>query len=401
MEKLEKNKIVYAIALVIVGLVITSSASVVSQELDTKENKLITKEVTVREVYQNNMPIPRSIERSELNIPLVAKNIPHPKNIPVVSTEENEAHPAITAYGSGLLWGGFTTQYNLFEQTIDFLYSADNGETWDIPSGLNPDIGIIDHVSMDSLGTGIIVTFQPDPGLSEQWRIIMPDPLDTGTWDGSVWDWSSFDYYDFKNLDVAGYYIEDKPWYYGMMVGSVSDLAEGTNDMATLFFANGVTKNSGWIWPWGDQGEISINPAIDVDTSNSKFYAVYENYNETSGARDILVGTAYLNDFLPEDPGDWGPYPSWELLGGAESNRNPDVATSDENVYIVCEADDAIICFYSNDNGDNWNQATIASNGMYPTITANGEEAMVAFTSNGNIYTSVTENGGASWSSYY
>jgi len=43
MEKLERNIVVYAITLVIVGLVITSTASVISQETETKENELITK----------------------------------------------------------------------------------------------------------------------------------------------------------------------------------------------------------------------------------------------------------------------------------------------------------------------------------------------------------------------
>jgi len=127
-------------------------------------------------------------------------------------------------------------------------------------------------------------------------------------------------------------------------------------------------------------------------------YSVWEHHNETTGAIDILLATGYLEDYLAADYQNWGPDPTWEIFGGEESNEYPDVAASNQHVYLTCEADDAIICFYSNDNGETWHQSTVTSNGMYPTITAFGTEATIAFISNGNIFTTVTEDGGASWS---
>ncbi len=382
------------ITLVIVGLLILSTASAIRQEPQINENKVDT-----FRVFNNKFSIPQSTQKSEVTLPLAIKQTVLPMDIPVVSTTDNEIHPAITRYGSGLLWGGYTLQLSIWEKEINFIYSGDNGKTWESPSGLNPDIGMIDYISVDPLRDGVVATFQPDETTSEQWRVIMPNPLDTGTWDGAVWDWSSFDYFDFKNLEVAGYEFPDIPnaaEYYGWMVGSVStpDIA----DRPTFFFANGETLNQGWIWAWGVAGTRSINPSIDIDNSKGKMYSVWEYHNDTSGAIDILLATGYLEDYLAADYNNWGPDPVWIIFGGEESNEHPDVAASNQHVYLTCEADDAIVCFYSNDDGETWNQSTVASNGVYPTITASGTEATIAFVSNGNIFTKVTKDGGASWS---
>jgi hypothetical protein len=393
--KMKEKKIFYMMLAytIVIGLVLTA---VQISAFTTSTSP----EVTAIKVFTDKSPMPQSAQKSEVTIPLVAKQTVLPTDIPVVSTSDDEIHPAITMYGNGLLWGGYTTQLSILEQTIGFIYSGDNGATWVTPSGLNPDIGIIDYISVDSLGNGVVATFQPDPGTSEQWRIIMPDPLDTGTWDGSSWDWSTnFNYVDFKNLEVAGYQFPDTPnaaEYYGWMVGTVSEAH--VFDEPTFFFANGETAGSGWIWTWGDPGSHSLNATVDIDDSNGKMYSAWEYSNETTHANDILLATGYLKDYLAADYADWGPDPTWSMLGGEEINKHPDVAASNQHVYVTCEADDAIVCYYSTDNGDTWNLKTVASNGLNPTITASGTKATIAFVSNGNIFAAETQDGGASWS---
>jgi hypothetical protein len=399
MKSIKKAIYLETITLVIVGLLIISTASIIAQKPKINENKVITQTNKINIKTWDSTPVPQSAQKSEITVPLAIKRTVLPMDIPVVSTTDNEIHPAITRYGSGLLWGGYSLQQSIFESSINFIYSADNGNTWESPSGLNPEIGYIDYISVDSLGDGIVATFQPDPSTSEQWRIIMPDPLDTGTWNGASWDWSSFNYDDFKNLEVAGYEFPDIPnaaEYYGWMVGSVS--GSDFVDAPTFFFANGETTNQGWIWTWNEAGTRSINAAVDIDNSNGKMYSAWEYHNETTGAIDILLATGYLEDYLAADYANWGPYPTWKTFGGEESNECPDVAAVNQYVYLICEAGDAIVCYYSSDNGVNWNQITVASNGMYPTITAFGTEATIAYVSNGNLFTTVTKDGGASWS---
>ena len=64
----------------------------------------------VRLVNRHDTPIPEKITKSEISIPLTANNIKTLSNIPVVSTEDDEIHPAITKYGNNLLFGGYTRQ---------------------------------------------------------------------------------------------------------------------------------------------------------------------------------------------------------------------------------------------------------------------------------------------------
>ena len=294
MKNIKKAIYLETITLVIVGLVITSTASIVTQKPETS----ISSEVITTQVFNNKSPIPHSTQMNKVTIPSIVKQTAKPLNIPVANSDDDEIHPAITMYGGGLLWGGFTTQVSVMDQTISFLYSGDNGVTWENPSYLDPSVlGLADYLAVDPLGDGVVATLQPDPGTSDQWRIIMPDPLDTGTWNGASWDWSSFEYTDFKNLEVAGYEFPDIPnaaEYYGWMTGSVT--SPDAVDMPTFYFANGETTNSGWIWTWGDATSHSINSAVDIDDSKAKFYAAWEYHNETTSAIDILLSTGYLED---------------------------------------------------------------------------------------------------------
>jgi len=355
-------------------------------------------ESIARDVYVDYHPEPQSMQQSEITIPLT-RPVHTTLNMPVVNTEDDELHPAITTYANGLLWGGYTLELSFIENNINFIYSGDNGDTWEVPNGLNPEIGYLDYLSVSSNDVGVVATFQPDPALSEQWRIIMPDPLDAATWDGSVWDWSTFDYYDFKKLSVAGYTLDDitnTEEYYGWMVGTVS--TTGDLDMPAFFFANGEDSGSGWIWTWGDPNAQCLNGSVAIDDSNAKMYSVWENINHTTGQRDVLIATGFLTDYTASQYRDWGPDPTWQMLGGYQVNDHPDVAASNGYVYIAVESDNALICFYSSDDGETWQESTIVSDGRFPSVTAAGDEATVSFVdSAGDLFTTTSEDGGVSW----
>ena len=238
----------------------------------------------VKTLIRKNIPNPIKLEKSELNIPLTSNQIIKSSDIPVVSSEDDET---LTTFGENLIFGGFTRQFSLFEKNIDFIYSDNGGSSWEIPSGLNPEIGIIDYLAIDALGSGVVVTFQPDPSISngaEQWRIIMTDPIDTETWDGAVWDWASANgYSDLKTPDIAGYDFngEGPSWYYGWMIGSVDNSLDGFSDAPTFFFANGEDEGSGWIWDNRDPTSSSTHSSVDVDLSTGRMYSAWENYNIT------------------------------------------------------------------------------------------------------------------------
>jgi hypothetical protein len=368
----------------------------------------------VRKISWNNVPTPEKLVMKESGIPLTSKHMFLPTDVPVVSTEDSEIHPTLTMYGDGLLFGGYTRSLSLFETNIDFIYSGDGGSTWEYANGLNPELGLLDYLAVDYMGTGnaVVVTFQPDPSEADgsgQWRIIMTDPLDTETWDGAMWDWTSHGYSDLKNPDIAGYDFngEGPSWYYGWMIGTISNSGSGYEDGPTFYFANGEEDGSGWLWSWGDPESTSTHSSVDIDRSNGMMYSAWEYYNETTGARDIQLANGLLEDYLAADYGDWGPYPTWQFLGGSESNKNPDVAASNGYVYVACQADvtipgkEDIICFYSHDGGSTWGVGNVAidsvQNEMYPSIVAYGEGASITYVADGDLYVSHTDDGGVTW----
>jgi len=366
----------------------------------------------VKPLIRKNIPVPIKLEKKEINIPLAFNYEQKLTDIPVVSSDDAEIHPTLTTYGDNLIFGGFTRQLSLFEKNIEFLYSDNGGSSWEIPSGLNPEIGIIDYLAIDALGTGIVVTFQPDPAVadgSEQWRIMMSDPLDTETWDGAAWDWASNGYSDLKNPDIAGYDFngEGPEWYYGWMIGTVSNSGYGTVDGPTFYFANGEDDGSGWIWSWGDSTSVSTHSSVDIDLSTGRMYSAWGNYNQTTDEYDLQLSTGLLEDYLAAEYADWGPSPTWQMLGGSESNKNPDVAAANGYVYVVCQADvllpgkDDIICYYSNDEGNTWSVSNVAADSaedeMYPTVVAYGEGASVTYMKNGDFYVTHTDDGGLTW----
>jgi len=123
-------------------------------------------------------------------------------------------------------------------------------------------------------------------------------------------------------------------------------------------------------------------------------YAIWEYYNESSSMNDI---------FIRIDPADYDPDDGSDALGGSistiENNKNMDICARNDNIIIVSESGNDVICYYSTDGFDTFDTASIALGASNPRIAETGDnEAICSFVQNGELYFSNTENGGATWS---
>lgn len=354
----------------------------------------------------NDAPIPKAIEGKE--IPLTAKPIMRPVGTPVAETEDDEFHPTVAIDNSGNLFGAYTLKRSIIESNIIYTFSNNQGETWD--ESYYEFEGVLDYPAVDYWGSGntFVGTFLADPNEADgcaQYRLIVGDPTNEETWSLVMWDWTTYNQRDRESPDIAGYDNngEAPSWYFGVIVDTQSsdNLEYPGEHNPVLNWAHYEDENSGWFWIW--TFNESANACVDIDKSNGMVYAAWDspNEDEPGNGRDILYCIADTHDWMVEN---W--LIDWYTIGGTEENTFPDIAADKGYVYIVSQSDEAgtqdIVCYYSHDGGETWDMSIVASDTgkdeMYPSIVADGDEAICIFTSDGDLYISASEDGGVTWS---
>ncbi|MCD6481402.1 MAG: hypothetical protein J7L31_03915 [Thermoplasmata archaeon] len=357
---------------------------------------------------RERMPIPVKAEMAgKVEMSMMAM----PSSIPVANTENTEMHPSVETDGDGTLFAAYTLQMDILNANIMYIYSQDNGATWQEGGYFNLE-GAYDYPAIDYWGSGgtFIGTFAPDPSDCDgaaQYVLRVDDVTDPTTWSLVYWDWTDYNQRDRESPDIAGYSdVGDATWWYGVIADTgSSDYADSAGEHIPIFnWPDYTSDSSGWIW-WWDSFPNSAHACIDIDRSNGVLYAAWDQYNESRPdyGRDILLAIADVHNWWQEI---WEI--NWSYLGGSEDNTYPDVAAENGYIYVVCQADitipgkQDIICFYSHDGGKTWETSTIAADPakdeVYPSIVAYGEGATCTFLIDGDIYVSHTTDGGVTWS---
>ena len=377
--------------------------------LGEKEKKKENSIVTHINISRENMPLPKMGEKKEAKVAL--HPVAMPSSIPVAFSENTEKHPSLGSDGGNLLFAAYTLQTDILNSNILYIYSTDNGATWQEGGYFNLE-GAYDYPAIDYWGTGttFVGTFAPDPSDcdgSAQYVLRVDDPTDTTTWSLVYWDWTDYDQRDRESPDIAGYSdVGDSTWWYGVIADTgSSDYSGAEGEHIPVFnWPDYSSDSSGWIW-WWDSFPNAAHASIDIDSSNGMVYGAWDQYNESRSdqGRDILLAIADVHDWWVEN---WEI--NWLYLGGSEDDINPDVAAQNGYIYVVCQGDvtipgkQDIICFYSHDGGKTWNESNVAADPakdeMYPSIVAYGEGATCTYVMDGNIYATHTTDGGATWS---
>jgi len=91
---------------------------------------------------------------------------------------------------------------------------------------------------------------------------------------------------------------------------------------------------------------------------------------------------------------------SQAFINSSGNDNVIDISAANNNVIIVSERDGSIVAYYSYDGLNSVNEVQIDSNGEQPRIVHTGDEsAFCSYIKNGVLYTSVTDDGGATWTS--
>jgi hypothetical protein len=393
----KRNNKVYFGAIVLSIALITASAGVLAATNEDFENNVKVVDMQPHRTHES------------LAITGVLEAVPMPRMIgadgQITSGEEEEIEPAIGMDGSTNFLLAHTREDDVTENTIPWRFSDDGGANWD-PGVYYEILGIESHPAISYMGDGnrMAGTLQGDPIENDgaiQYSFTCTDPTDSGTYTLSHTIWSSsFPYSDRRIPDVGGYALPEVPWWWGMIavVGTRAD--PGSPDMPIFNYANYDEEGNSWS-SYSSQYGGCENAAIDIDLTNGYYYATFDYLDNTDW--DILLMRGDCHNDGTGHPIEFGD----KMLGDAENTKYPAVGAHEDQVIILAQSDEAgtqdIICYYSSDAGETWDASIVADdNGedeLYPTIDSYGEVAVCTFIMDGDLYTCITDDGGATWSS--
>jgi hypothetical protein len=131
----------------------------------------------------------------------------------------------------------------------------------------------------------------------------------------------------------------------------------------------------------------------DIDLSTGMYYQAFYIFDDV-GSNPYQDGVLIRSVQL-DGTADW--VETFDIVDQIPGATNPNVKADDGNCYIVYEINGGIGCHYSNNNGGSFQSSNIISNGQFPSVSAVGENVVVVYTRDGNLYNSISEDGGATW----
>ena len=128
----------------------------------------------------------------------------------------------------------------------------------------------------------------------------------------------------------------------------------------------------------------------DIANLNDRFHLTWQYHNATTG-KDQIVWKKIIPTI--ESHIESTPYQAYIAEGSY-----PAIAAYDTHVAIVYMNGTSVNCAYSDNDGETWNITTIATGAVYPDIEAVEGTFYVAYIDSGNLYLTVSPDGGRTWS---
>ena len=413
MKKVKKAKIFIEAALVIVvTLALLMPASAVLTNTETIKDELnISIKPILEDLKVGSCTTTKTIETT-------LKATPFSRTSPVLGTDipifNNPAYTAqnptlANANNPNTIVAMFEFQEEIGDSNVGVINSLDGGETWS-ESFYNfewggyvelPDIDYAGNINSADLFRGASVDFD---GVIHIYNI--DDGADIeNTLTGSSVDWSDNGFYDLTSVDIACHdeILTGEDYYIFGYIASFSGLS-GYDDQVSIPHYMVDTGSGGVSCFWFYYTD-STNAKIDIDKNSEFVYYAFQYTNGTN--QDVILLSSeleYVGEVEPQGWGDGMGDGRKYQIGGSANAINPAIAAENGHVYLLLQTNQGgnqdIICYYSSDDGDSYQTSVIADSGddeMYPEIYADGENAVCIFTKDNNLYSAVTEDGGATW----
>lgn len=342
---------------------------------------------------------PNHLQTNERRCTYSSFNNPRSNSKPVFNGPGDQLHPALERTSTGTLIASYRDNST---KNITWTFSTDDGNTFDY--GISYGYAIGDFGDYPSLklweGTRLFGTATTSSHFLNGGATFLfetTDPTDYNTYWLNYGDWFSYGWYGMIDSAIACDNSQN-PWEWG-----ICSYVMSTTYQYGPPYVNGPTivysdPSGSGIWiDWFNQNNCA-HTDIDIDHGTATAYAVYDQDASLNGTWKLLC---WVKDF--SDP--LGGLNELYEISGNENLQNPVIAVNNNHLVILAETtvnnNKDIVCFYSN-NGIQNLQTSIVANGVddeiYPDIRfIENTTFACTFIKNGNLYKSISEDGGATW----
>ena len=392
----------WAISLLIIGLMITSTLVMPAEEA---ENNEFAKTYEKLEVKKGTNKFSFVSDSLELNKITKASYLPREKknqigiDLPILGLEGMDVlnpHLATDGGGNILLAGeGYESSFN---SDIYFRSSIDGGQSWlpedgtiwfDLASGgIIPEKPVVDY-SGDLGAIGSFLRLNPE-GIPQFDFDSITDPEAGDGWQLLTWN----DNDEVDSIDVCGWNSQFSPapdFSKGMIVYTADD--DTTTNVMHLLWSDSETGGQSLWTGSGDADYEWENVKTDNDLVTGMHWEVYEiSSNQGEFEPGIEIEWCRL-----DGTNDWWQNNDWYATDVIEGASSPDIDSANGKMYCVFELDGGIYCAYSNNDGGNIDVMELSSTGTNPHVSIAGDSVIITYIDNGNLISAISENSGSSW----
>ncbi len=307
-------------------------------------------------------------------------------------SEYDDFHPILAGDNRGRFFTCFERTWDGVDYYPDFWCSLDNGVSWEEIGYFSESVGC-EFPDADSNDNGFYATVLKDYGQwdNEIWLIYSDDLPHYIDYRGILDEWYPFrECENFLIPAISCYTRVGESWNFGG-ISFVCDILSPwySPTCPCIYYENG--EYGGVLtYIWSDN---FLNSDIAINEVTEMSYAVWDNEVDAN----LLVRK---DNFGEWDAQNHHPHiGSWSIGDGITNLSNPSIEAHNNAIIIVCEEEDNIVCFYSDNGFSSIQKNTVVNSAKFPEVkvTFDGNVFVCSYVKDGAVYCKKSENGGANW----
>ena len=372
---MKKATYIWAITLIIAGLMTTSAVSI---HPESSEETTLVRELDLSVGYLTAEATKITMIEKFDNVASINDG-----STLIYDTEYDDYHPTVAGDSSDRLFAAFEITQDEIDYFPDFWYSLDGGVTWDEAGYFTESIGA-EYPDADSNDHGFYATFgasTDDPG-----GLWLVDGSDISNIGGYVWPFGNSNINDFRHPGISCFTHPTEDWNWGGqgLIGYNGYDVFDVDGCAFIFYQTDAAGYAtvGWMIDGSNALGNCVHADFAIDEITRNSYAVYDQEinPELIVRKDNFMTHQYVG--------------AYDVSDGVNNVMNPSIEANDNTIIVVADSDDDVVCFYSSNGFTTAQQSTVESNASFPEVMLSPDGTFVcSYIKDGVLYTETSADG--------